>query len=76
MVNTRKREYARVNGFDLFAYPLLCTASRAQVHYTALAYACFIFTETYGPYKQTVYYLAHKRTDQLTRKQRGCWEAQ
>lgn len=67
------REAAYRLQYDLFAYHLLCNAVKAKTHYTALGYDCFLFVETYGPYRQHVYYLAHKRLDQPTRRERGCF---
>jgi len=74
----RDRTYAHRNGFDCFCHTLLCRAAKELVRHTALGYECFIFTETYEhiskgvTVRQSVYYLAHKRLNRPTRKERGC----
>jgi len=47
----------------------VAVARRKQV--AEQGYDTVLLAETYGPHKQTVYYLAHKRLNQPTRKQRG-----
>jgi len=68
---TRNRDVAHRNDYDCYCYHLLCTAAQELVRYTALGYDCFLFSETYGRDRQTVYYLAHKKLNKPTRTQRG-----
>lgn len=67
------KEEARREGFDFFAYHLLCNAVKAHAHYTALDYECHICVYTHTRFSQHVYFLAHKKLDRLTRKERGCF---
>ena len=58
-------------GYDCFCFHLLCVAVARRKQVAEQGYDTVLLAETYGPHKQTVYYLAHKRLNQPTRKQRG-----
>ena len=76
---THNHDYAHRNQYDCFCYHLLCAAVLGKAKYEAFGFDCFLFSETYEHkskgelVRQTVYYLAHKRLNQPTRKERGCW---
>lgn len=65
------KEELKARGFDFFMFHLLCAAKKFEVKITAQGYECHLVTETYGPHRQTVYYLGHKQVNKLTRKERG-----
>ena len=67
----RDRKFAEAEGFDYFAFPLLCRAKAFEKHLARAGFECFLFTETTGTHAFTVYYLAHRKAARLTRRERG-----
>jgi hypothetical protein len=64
------REELHARGFDFFMFHLLCAAKQFEAKITAQGFECHLVTETYGPHRQTVYYLGHKQVGKPTRRER------
>lgn len=68
-----RREELRGKEFDFYCHTLLCRAVEDKAKYTALGYTCEIVPETMLAQKFTVYFLAVKNPNKLTRAERGCY---
>jgi len=67
------REKAHAEGFDFHCFHLLCNAVKWQSEHAA-GNTFRLCPETFGPHRQTVFFLGSKSTaPKPTRKERGCF---
>jgi hypothetical protein len=67
------RMEAREEGYDVFAYSLLCVAVKDKEKFIALGNSCYLLPETMCTQEFTVYFLAIRKLVRLTRKERGSY---